>query len=120
ARVGMGEPAKAAQMAERAVDLDPDNEEAIEQLVSLGNEVGGPAAAVKAKRKLVDLLVRRETRSDDQAHKNALVEQRIALLQEIADLQVEALKLPDEAVRTLEEILALRPDDPAVLHRILD
>lgn len=120
ARIGMDERPKAVQMLERALDIDPDNENAIERTIDLAGSTGGAAALVKAKRKLVELLVRRSERSDDKAEKDALLARRIALLGEISKAQVEDLKLLEEGVRTLEEVLVLTPDDPGVLHRILD
>ncbi len=120
ARIGMDERPKAVQMLDRALDIDPDNENAIERTIDLATSTGGAPALVKAKRKLVDLLARRHERSDDAAEKAKLLERRIALLGEISKAQVEDLKLLEEGVRTLEEVLVLTPDDPAVLHRILD
>lgn len=120
ARIGMDEKPKAVQMLERALDIDGDNEAAIDRLIELGGGVGGASAVVKAKRRLVDLLARREGRKDDDAEAAELRTRRIALLNEISKLQVEELKMLEEGVRTLEEVLQLTPDDPAVLHRILD
>lgn len=120
ARIGMDEAPKAVQMLERAIDIDNDNEDAVDRLVELGVRAGGPASVVKAKRRLVDLLARREQRSDDAATKAELRGRRITQLQEISRLQVDELKLLEEGVRTLEEVLQLTPDDPAVLHKILD
>ncbi len=120
ARIGMDESSKAVQMLERALDIDPDNEDAIARLIDLGQGVGGAAAIVKAKRRLADLLARREGRTDDASAAALLRDRRVALLGEIARLQADDLKLLEEAVRTLEELLQLTPDDPAVLHRILE
>jgi tetratricopeptide (TPR) repeat protein len=120
ARIGMDERPKAVQMLERALDIDADNENAIERTIDLATSTGGSPALVKAKRKLADLLARRQERSDDRAEQDALLARRISLLSEISKLQVDELKLLEEGVRTLEEVLELTPDDPAVLHRILD
>lgn len=120
ARIGMDEKPKAVQMLERALDIDNDNEAAVDRLVELGGGAGGAAAMVKAKRRLADLLDRREQRTDDPAEAAELRSRRLVLLHEISRLQVEELKLLEEGVRTLEEVLALAPDDPAVLHKILD
>ncbi|MBX7078653.1 MAG: protein kinase [Nannocystaceae bacterium] len=120
ARLGMDEKPKAVQMLERALDIDPDNEAAVDRMIELSAGAGGAAAVVKAKRKLVDLLARREKAVDDPAATKELQQRRIAVLQEIAKTQVDDLKLLEEGVRTLEEVLAIVPDDPAVLHKILD
>jgi tetratricopeptide (TPR) repeat protein len=120
ARIGMDEMPKAVQMLERALDIDPDNEPALNRMIALGTAIGGAAAEVKAKRRMVALVARREERSDDETAKADLRAKRIAMLHDIARLQVEELKLLEEGVRTLEEVLELVPDDPAVLHKILD
>ncbi|MBC8073331.1 MAG: hypothetical protein IAG13_33735, partial [Deltaproteobacteria bacterium] len=120
ARVGMDERSKAVQMLERALDIDPDNENAIERTVDLATGSSGAPARVKAQRKRADLLVRRPGRSDDPAEQASLLARRIAVLGEISKLQVDELKSLEDGVRTLEEVLGLTPDDPAVLHRILD
>jgi len=120
ARIGMDEKPKAMQMLERALDIDPDNEPAVDRLVELGAGAGGAPAVVKAKRRLADMLARREGRKDDPTEVAEIRARRIALLHEISRLQVEELKLLEEGVRTLEEVLALAPDDPAVLHKILE
>lgn len=120
ARIGMDEMPKAVQMLERALDIDPDNEPALNRMIALGTAIGGAAAEVKAKRRMVDLIARREQRADDEAAATELRNKRIAMLHEISRLQVEELKVLEEGVRTLEEVLELVPDDPAVLHKILD
>ncbi|HET6582123.1 MAG TPA: hypothetical protein VFG69_01725, partial [Nannocystaceae bacterium] len=120
ARVGMNERPKAVQMLERALDIDQDNEEAIDRMIGLGSEVGGPAAVVRAKRRLVDVVARREQRTDDAQEAATQRARRIELLTEISRVQVEDMKLLEEGVRTLEEVLELTPEDPAVLHKILD
>lgn len=120
ARVGMGENAKSIQMLERALDIDADNEGAVEMLIEVGSDVGGAAATVKAKKRLVELLDRRAERAGNDEERGELRDRQVAVLTEIADLQTSELKLPDEAVHSLERILEIRPDDQAVLHRILD
>lgn len=112
ARIGMDERSKAVQMFERAIEIDPDNEDAAARLAEIA-DAAGPAAAIKAKRRLVELLVRKHA---DEAG----LARRVELLGEIASLQAEGLVDLDAAVVTLEEVLALTPDDPAVLHRMLD
>ena len=68
ARIGMDEKPKAVQMLERALDIDADNENAIERTIDAGRlGIGGAGALVKAKRKLVELLVRQHERTDDAA-----------------------------------------------------
>jgi tetratricopeptide (TPR) repeat protein len=121
-RIGMGEKPKAVQMAERALEINADDETAIDRLIELAPAVGGPAAEVKANQRLAELLARREARladNDAQAAEAARA-RRIEVLQAIATLQVEQLKAPIEAVGTLEKLLELQPGDPAVLHQMLD
>jgi len=120
ARIGMDEASKAGQMLERALDLDENNASAVDLLIELGGEVGGPSAAAKAKLRMADLLLRQIDRSEDEEGAAALIAKRTALLHEVSALQLSELKLPDEAVRTLERILETSPEDPAVLHKILD
>ena len=120
ARVGMDEKTKAVQMLERALDIDEDNEAAVDKLIELAGAVGGPEAAVKAKHRLAAMLERKEGRLDDEAKLAEVRERRIKLLQEVADVLIKDMKMPEEAVRSLEKILEVRPDDQAVLHRILD
>ncbi len=120
ARIGMGEKPKAVQMLERALEIDEDNEAAIDKLIELGSDVGGAEAVVKAKHRLAAVLERKEARIDDAEQRAALQERRLALLAEVADLLIGELKMPEEAVRSLEKILEVRPDDQRVLHKILD
>jgi tetratricopeptide (TPR) repeat protein len=120
ARVGMGEKAKAVQMLERALDIDEDNEEAIDKLIQVSQTAGGPEAVVKAKHRLAAMLERKEERIEDADKRYEAQERRVKLLTEVADLLIGELKMPEEAVRSLEKILEVRPDDQRVLHRILD
>lgn len=116
ARLGMQERPKAIQLVERALDIDPEQRAAVEKLVELAE---GPAEKVKAKQRLLEMLARREAKlsGDDQAAAQA---ERIALLQEIAQIQGKELGAPADAARTLEAILELRPADSAVLHGLMD
>lgn len=121
ARIGMGEKPKAVQMAERALEIDPDDEAAIDKLIELAPDVGGAAAMVKAKLRLQELLARREARLEDEpAAAMEIREQRAKLLRSISKLQIEELSAPIDAVRTLESLLELQPDDVGVLHQMLD
>ena len=120
ARIGMGEKSKAMQMLERAFDIDPDNEEAIEAIMSLAPDAGGASTVVKAKQRLEALLDRREQRVDDEDAKAAVRARRIELLAEIAQLQLTELRQPDDAIATLQAELRITPDTQAVLHRLLD
>ena len=119
ARIGMDEASKAGQMLERALDIDENNAAAVDLLIELGGDVGGAAAASKAKLRMADLLLRQIDRSEDEADTAELVAKRAAVLHEVADLQLEQ-KNANEAVRTLEKVLETSPEDPAVLHKILD
>ncbi|MBL4687479.1 MAG: hypothetical protein JKY37_22985, partial [Nannocystaceae bacterium] len=119
ARRGMEEPAKAVQMAERALEIDPDNEGAIDKLIELAAAQGGAAALANAKQRHADLLRRRHEAAEDDAEKTGLIEQRVKVLHELAKIQADELKAPVEAVRTLEVLLEVKPDDPGVLHEIL-
>ncbi|MBV1862682.1 MAG: hypothetical protein KUG77_29945, partial [Nannocystaceae bacterium] len=120
ARIGMDESSKAGQMLERALDLDENNASAVDMLIGLGGEAGGPSSAAKAKLRMADLLLRQLDRSEDEATTNELIAKRTALLVEVADLQTSELKQPDEAVRTLERVMETTPEDPATMHRILE
>lgn len=116
ARLGMKERPKALQLIGRALDIDPESRAAIEKLVELAET---PADTVKAKLRLAELMTRREARltGDEQVEQQG---KRIALLQEIAKIQAEQLEAPEDAARTLEVILELEPEDPAVLHGLMD
>ena len=118
AREGMGEHAKSVQMAERALEIDQDNDKAIDKLISLAESGGDAAALVKAKRRRADLLERRYDAAESEDRKAALLEERATALRELAKLQSDA-QAPVEAVRTLEILMELKPDDPGVLHEIL-
>jgi|GEM_PF-1375405 len=117
AREGMGEHAKSVQMAERALEIDAENDKAIDKLIALAESGGDASALMKAKRRRTDLLERRYEAADDEK-KAALLEERVAALRELAKLQSDA-QAPIEAVRTLETLMELKPDDPGVLHEIL-
>jgi tetratricopeptide (TPR) repeat protein len=117
--IGMDQKKKGTQMAERALELDGDSEDATRLAIDLADEVSGPAERARAKRRLVDLLIRREEGQDEETVAR-LKEERVQVLRQLAELQADELNLPEEAVRTLEEVLELRAGDPAVLHRILD
>ncbi|MCA9710193.1 MAG: hypothetical protein KDK70_30415, partial [Myxococcales bacterium] len=116
ARLGMKERAKSIQLIERALDIDPECQAAIERLVALAES---PADQVAAKLRLAQQMARREAKlgGDEQLEQQA---KRVALLQEIAQVQTEQLQAPQDAARTLEAVLALEPDDPAVLHGLMD
>lgn len=119
AQLGLGEGRKALQMVDRAVELNPGNERAVELSVELAGSQGTPAQVVKAKRLFADVLGRREARqSGDEAAR--VRRQRVETLLEVAELQAEGLNLPEEAIQTLERVLGLVPGDPAILHRLLD
>lgn len=120
ARIGLGEKQKAVQTTERALEIDPDNEDAINQLIELAPDVGGAPALVKAKSRLADLLARREEEEEDPEKKAAILDERIETLNSVATLQADELGTPIEAVRTLEAVLEAKPDDPAVMHQILN
>lgn len=116
ARLGMKERPKAIQLVERALDIDPEQRAAIEKLVGLAVE---PAERVKAKLRLAELLARREAKLAGDA-KQAAQAERLALLQEVAEIQAKELKAPADAARTLEAVLELSPSDTAVLHGLMD
>lgn len=116
ARLGLGENAKATSLVERALDIDADNQAAIDKLVEMADDTAG---RVKAKQRLAELLVRKAGSLDGEA-KQAVQTEQIALLQEIAKLQAEELDAPEDAARTLEGILDMEPSDPAVLHALMN
>ncbi|MEX1369268.1 MAG: hypothetical protein AB1Z98_39435, partial [Nannocystaceae bacterium] len=116
ARLGMDERSKALQLIERALDIDPDQRAAIDKLVEVAEN---PADQVKAKLRLAELLATREQRLEGDAQEPVRAE-RIALLQQIAQIQLEELQAPGDAARTLETVLAMDPSDPAILHGLLD
>ncbi len=120
ARIGMQEASKAGQMLERALELDENNASAVDMLIELGAEAGGPSSAVKAKLRMADLVLRQIDRSEDEPETTTLIAKRTGLLCEAADLQTGELKLPGEAVRTLEKVMETSPEDPAILHKILE
>ncbi len=120
ARIGMDEAPKAGQMLERALDLDENNASAVDMLIELGGEGSGPSSAAKAKLRMADLLLRQIDQCEDEADTAALIAKRTALLVEVADLQTSDLNVPDEAIKTLEKVMATSPEDPAILHRILE
>lgn len=117
AREGMGEHAKSVQMAERALEIDGENDKAIDKLIALAESGGDASALVKAKRRRADLLEKRYDAAESEK-KAALLEERVTALRELAKLQSDA-QAPIEAVRTLETLMELKPDDPGVLHEIL-
>jgi len=120
ARLGMKERMKAIQLVERALDIDPEQRPAVEKLVELAD---GPAEKVKAKQRLLELLARREAKLTGPEHeeeRNKVEAERIALMQEIAQIQGKELNAHADAARTLEAILELRPTDSAVLHGLMD
>jgi tetratricopeptide (TPR) repeat protein len=120
ARLGMKERMKAIQLVERALDIHPEQRAAVEKLVELAD---GPAERVKAKQRLAELLARREaklTAPDQQAVHDEAQAERIALLQEIAQIQAKELQAPADAARTLEAILELSPTSTAVLHGLME
>ncbi len=116
ARLGMKERAKAIQLIERALDIDADQRPAIDKLVDLAEN---PDERVKARLRLAELLARREAKREGE-ERAAVQTERVELLLEIATAQAKELDAPEDAARTLESILDLEPDDPAVLHRLLE
>jgi len=119
ARAGMGDGVKALQMVERALAIDPHHDGALEQLVLLSQE-RGPAAVVRAKEQRLSSLRRREDATNDVEEIAGLQGQQVTLHEEIAGHYLNELKDSGRAIAALEQVLTLRPDDPAVLHRLLD
>ncbi|MCP5068181.1 MAG: hypothetical protein GY946_16590, partial [bacterium] len=117
ARVGMGEASKAIPMIERALELVPGNETAARLGVELA-EGRSSAERVKALRCLYAML-REQTETDEEGD-GARCDQAIGLLGQIAEVQATEMSLPEEAIRTLEEMLDLQPGEPGILHRMLE
>jgi tetratricopeptide (TPR) repeat protein len=123
ARRGMKELPQALQMLDRALEVDGDNEVALKMMVEVAEEKGDFAAMARAKQMLAELVDRRAQRLSADASPEQYEELRARqakLLSELAEIQHEKLKQHGEAVRTLEELLELEPDNPATLHKILD
>jgi tetratricopeptide (TPR) repeat protein len=118
AREGMNEDAKAVQMVERALDIDPDHEPAARHLITLIAE-NRAAERVRAKTRLADLLDRKASAAEDD-EAEAFRDEHIAILREVAETLADDLNRPDEALRHLEQLLEFRPGDQGILHQLLD
>jgi tetratricopeptide (TPR) repeat protein/serine/threonine protein kinase len=113
ARVGAGEPDKAVPVLERALDLAPDHSQALAELRHVLDRHGSAHERVRVRERELERLA---AGGED----TASAQRQAELLREVAELQAKALGDTAEAVRTLERLHALQPDDPAVLHQLLD
>ncbi|EDM78499.1 tetratricopeptide repeat protein [Plesiocystis pacifica SIR-1] len=118
ARRGLGELAKAHQMIDRALDLDPGFGDAARLLVELAD---APAKQVEAQKRLLSVLETGLAELDGEDERRAareteLLDLRLALASTLA----EDLNRPEEAVEQMSAVIAARPDDVALLHKALD
>ena len=100
-----GDPRKAAQMLERALELDPSNRPSLRALCDLHRSRGAHAELVSVQRRLAEL------EGDEGA--------RFAMLCEIAETCANGAGDHEEAVLALEDALRVRPDDRRLLHRLM-
>ncbi|PRQ09587.1 protein kinase domain-containing protein [Enhygromyxa salina] len=118
ARQGMGEPGKALQMIERALDLDPAYVDAGRYLVSLADS---PVRKVEASQRLLTVLEAELASFEEHDDRREAKDQELLDLRlELATTLADQLNRPDEAVVLLRAVLARRPNDISLLHRSLD
>lgn len=118
ARMGLGEDAKASQLLERALELDPDHRDAAQLWVEVGTRIGG-ATELRATEHLLALLTRREAHTDDIEELADIQEARTGLLQAAVRRYREQGDV-EACVRALEALAELEPEDQALLHQMLD
>ena len=105
-RMRLGRPAEAVAVLREIVDgLDPDFEPALDELM-IAAEAAGDFATLTA---TLERLVPRA--ADDDA--------RLDLLRRLADLYEHELRSDERAIATLEQWIALRPDDTEARRRLL-
>lgn len=100
-----GEPRKALNMYEKALELDPTHRPTLLAVVGLQTGLGDYEAVIRTKRALMPVA--------DEA-------ERFRLYEEIGDLYHEKLKSPQKAIEAYDEALHLRPDNHVVLHKVLE
>jgi len=114
--LGQEENGKAHQMFERAAEVDPDSDEPLRKLLDAAR---APQERVRALDRLAALL---GTRADASSGESAQVarDEQVELLRQIATVLQEDLGDPGAAAAKLEQIVDARPEDPSVLHQMLD
>ncbi|MCC6750827.1 MAG: SIR2 family protein [Deltaproteobacteria bacterium] len=105
-KMALGETAKALNMFEKALDLDPSNAKVLSHVMHAYQEKGDWEAVVRCKKNMV------KGATDEVA--------KLSLLEEVGDLLVEKLKRLNEAAAAYKQAVELKPDHRRVLHKLLE
>ncbi len=111
-----GDEDKMRALLDRALEVDPHDEAALRAAVEAAKT---PSAEVEARRRLAGHLRAKLDEADGEAAQT-LRDELVRQLEAVATLEAEQLGLPEAAVRTLEQVLALVPDAVGPLHTMLD
>ena len=118
ARRGLGETAKANQMVDRALEIDPTYADAARFGVELADS---PLRTVEARQRLLGVLATELEGLDEQDERRAEREQQLLDMRlELATSLADDLNRPEEAAVQMRAVLEVRPDDISLLHRALD
>ncbi|MFV8751568.1 hypothetical protein ACNOYE_13575 [Nannocystaceae bacterium ST9] len=119
ARRGMNEQGKAAQMVERALDLDPNHLDAIRFLVEL--HAGDPVRKVEAEQRLIKTIEAQvDAMAGDDSRRATLEQELLDRRLELATTLADKLNRPREAVAQMQAVIERRGSDISLLHRALD
>jgi tetratricopeptide (TPR) repeat protein len=101
-----GERPKAINMFEKALEIQPGHRPTLEALVSIYTQASDWEAVIRQKRALL-------------AHTED-VDKKIEVQQQVIDIYKQKLQNPQKAIAAYIEALELKPDDPKLLHDVLD
>ncbi len=101
-----GEGAKALNMFEKALDMEPSNMDVLDRAVASYEEKGDLEAVLRCKKKMLDNAPDAEI--------------KMAIAEEIGDLLHEELKRPNDAIKHYEIARDIKPDFRRVLHKIME
>jgi tetratricopeptide (TPR) repeat protein len=104
----LGDEAKAHNMIEKALDVDPHNPKVLEHAIEIYRDRDDCESVLKCQRNMLKALPEEDT------------ETRARLLEDIGDLQHRHLKRSQDAIKSYKDSLALAPKVRRVLHKKME
>lgn len=102
----LGEHDKALNMVQKAIDVDPDNAEALRRAIAIYETRGDYDKALGCKRSLL-----KSVEGD---------EERVQLIEEMGDIALQKLERPRDAARLFEDALQIQPSLRRVLYKKME